>query len=119
MNNSTDYPTHATLQIRSSEAVGAPKEIQCKVERLTGKRLSLISPERVALSSAASVEYNDSVLLCEVMACTQDFEQRWHLEMQVEQILTGLQSLVLLRERLMGASTHSRRKTAVTEAARA
>lgn len=119
MKNSTDYPTHATLQIRSSVMGGAPKEVQCQVDRLSGTRLSLISPERVTLSSAVSVEYDDSMLLCEVMACTQDCEQRWHLEMQVEQILTGLQSLVTLRERLLGESRESRKSTQAVEAARA
>lgn len=119
MTNSTEYPTHATLRIRSSVQGGAPKEVQCQVDRLAGKRLTLVSPERVGISDAVSVEYGDSMLLCEVMACTQDCEERWHLEMQVEQILTGLQSLVVLRERLLGESAPSRKNAAVAEAARA
>jgi hypothetical protein len=44
------------------------------------------------------------MLLGEVVACTQDCDQNFHLELRVEQVLTGLQSLMLLRERLLGES---------------
>ncbi len=74
-----------------------------------GKRVTLIAAERVRISSVVTVEYNDAMLLCEVVACTQDCEQKWHLELNIEQILTSLQSLVLLRERLLGESVPSRR----------
>lgn len=119
MTNSTDYPNHATLQIRSSVLGSAPKDVQCQVHALAANRLTLVSPERVALSSAVSVEYNDTMLLCEVMACTQDCEQKWHLELKVEQVLTGLQSMVRLRERLLGESAPSRRGSVAAAGVRA
>jgi hypothetical protein len=80
--------------------------------------LTLTTPQRVAVSTAVSLEYNDSMLLCEVVACTQDVEQQWHLELNVEQILTGLQSLMTLRERLLGESAPSRMNSAVVGAHR-
>ena len=97
---------------------GAPLEVQCQVDSSSGKRLTLTTPERVAVSTAVSLEYNDSMLLCEVVACTQDVEQRWHLELHVEQILTGLQSLITLRERLLGESAPSRMNSAAVGAHR-
>ena len=69
---------------------------------MENKRLSLTSGHRLAASSAVSVEYNDAMFLGEVLACTQDCDEIWHIEVQVEQILTGLQSLITLRARLLG-----------------
>lgn len=75
---------------------------------MAGQRLALTSSELVPVSTAVSVEYNDAMLLCEVLACSQDCDQKWHLELKIEQILTGLQSLVLLRERLLGEEAPAR-----------
>lgn len=72
----------------------------------------------MSASTVASVEYNDAMLLCEVVSCTQDCEQRWHLELKIEQILTGLQSLVRLRERLLGESASSRTSSVAAGAVR-
>jgi hypothetical protein len=65
-----------------------------------------------------TVEYNDTMLLGEVVACTQDCNQHWHLEFRIEQVLTGLQSLMLLRERLLGEGDVSRSKTLAATAQR-
>ena len=68
----------------------------------------MISPERVRISSTVTVEYDDSMILGEVVACTQDCNQQWHLELKIEQILSSLQSLTRLRDRLLGESVPSR-----------
>ncbi len=69
---------------------------------MEGKRLNLLSRERLSPATAISVEYNDAMFLGEVLACTQDCSDTWHIEVKVEQILTGLQSLMTLRARLLG-----------------
>lgn len=116
MTNSTDYPNPATIQIRSSSAGERPRDIQCQMDSHSGQRLAIISNERVSVSTPVSVEYNDAMLLCEVVACTQDCQQRWHLELKIEQILTGLQSLVRLRQRLLGESVPVRADAAAVGA---
>jgi hypothetical protein len=69
---------------------------------MQGKRLALTSRERVPASTAVQVEYDDALFLGEVLACTHNVDDSWHLEMKVEQVLTGLQSLMNLRARLLG-----------------
>lgn len=64
--------------------------------------MELIAMERVAPSTPITVEYNDALFLSEVVVCTQDVSGNWHLETKIEQILTGLQSLMNLRANLLG-----------------
>ena len=73
-----------------------------------GKRLTLISHSRVPHFAIVSVEYKDAIFLGEVITCTQDCDDRWHLEIEVEQILNGLTSLLNLRARLMGEAVPER-----------
>jgi hypothetical protein len=72
------------------------------VHSTEAKRLVLRTEEPLAPSTALSVEYNDAMLLGEVVACRQNGEKDWELVVQIEQILTGLQSLVALRAGLVG-----------------
>lgn len=69
---------------------------------MEGKRLVLESPERIGLASAVSVEYNDAMFLGEVMLCRPTTDGNFRIEIFVEQILTGLQSLMALRAGLLG-----------------
>ncbi len=69
---------------------------------MQGKRLKLETTERLAISTPVSVEYNDALFLGEVLACRSEEAGGFQLDIQVEQILTGLQSLMGLRERLLG-----------------
>ena len=68
-----------------------------------GKRLSLEAGEALPVSSVISVEYDDELFLGEVVSCVET-EQGWNLQIKVEQILTGLQSLIALRARLLSES---------------
>lgn len=49
-----------------------------------------------------SVEYNDAMFLGEITLCRQTAEGDYKVEIFVEQILTGLQSLIALRAGLLG-----------------
>jgi hypothetical protein len=65
-----------------------------------GKRLTLETNECLPSSRAVSVEYDDSLFLGEVVSCVGS-ENSWNVEIKVEQILNGLQSLLALRSRLL------------------
>ena len=69
---------------------------------MEGKRLNLTSRDRLPALTALTVEYGDAMFLGEVVACTHNCDDTWHVEIKVEQILTGLQSLMNLRASLLG-----------------
>jgi hypothetical protein len=72
------------------------------VQQADRRRLVLETEERIAVSTALSVEYNDAMFLGEVVVCTPTGDNTWKIEIQIEQILTGLQSLMALRAGLLG-----------------
>ena len=69
---------------------------------MEGKRLFVESPERISMSTPVSVEYNDAMFLGEVVLCKPTGDGNYRVEIFVEQILTGLQSLMALRAGLLG-----------------
>ena len=77
-----------------------------------GKRLSLEAGEALPVSSVISVEYDDELFLGEVVSCVET-EQGWNLQIKVEQILTGLQSLMALRARFPMSMPQANRGVAV------
>jgi hypothetical protein len=100
VNTLCDLPNSASIQIPA--AGGARQSVPCSFDKLEGKRLNLTSRDRLPTSTPVSVEYNDAMFLGEVLACTHNCDDTWHVEMKVEQVLTGLQSLMTLRARLLG-----------------
>lgn len=65
-----------------------------------GKRLRVESTEALAISTPVSVEYDDALFLGEVVTCAPG-DHGWGLEIKIEQILSGLQSLMALRAHLL------------------
>src|SRR3954452_21171625 len=96
-----DHSNQATIQI-SSAGNRQMERIPCLFRGMEDKRLSLVSNGRVPAFTAVSIEYDDALFLGEVVACTEDVTHAWHVEVKVEQILTGLQSLMNLRASLLG-----------------
>jgi hypothetical protein len=80
--------------------MGNKRNVECEVENMQGKRLILNSPEAVRESTFVSVEYEDTLLLGEVVICSGS-RDNWKVEIRLEQILTGLQSLMALRASLL------------------
>jgi hypothetical protein len=97
-----DHPHPATIQIPTGEPNGAKTNVPCTFSAMKGKRLILESSERIGMSTPVSVEYNDAMFLGEVMLCKPLGEGNFRVEIFVEQILTGLQSLMALRAGLLG-----------------
>lgn len=98
----SNVSNRASIQVQSANQFGQRQAIPCSFRGMNGRRAHLESRDRLAVSTAITVEYNDTMLLGEVMACTHGVEDTWHVEVKVEQILTGLQSLMTLRARLLG-----------------
>jgi hypothetical protein len=97
-----DHPHPATIQIPTGEANGSKLHVPSTFTGMEGKRLVLEAPERITMSTPVSVEYNDAMFLGEVMLCKQMADGNYRVEIFVEQILTGLQSLLALRAGLLG-----------------
>jgi hypothetical protein len=90
-------PQSATVKFFSK---GSPQAISCLYEEMRGKRLILETSAPLPVSTAVTVEYNDALFLGEVMICA-GINGLWKVQIKVEQILTGLQSLIALRSRLL------------------
>ena len=97
-----DHPHSALLKISTGEKNGSKHEIPCTFEGMDGKHLKLEAPERISISAPVSVEYSDAMFLGEVIGCRRGAGAIWELDIKVDQILTGLQSLVALRAQLLG-----------------
>ena len=90
-----DHPDTAVIKISN-------RDIPCTFKGVAGRRLTVECSEEVKISTAISVEFSDALFLGEVVACVNTLERQCELEIKVEQILTGLQSLMNLRAALIG-----------------
>ena len=95
-----DQPRSAVIQLPPVEPNGAKRSIVCTFQGMHGKRLTLETGECLPTSKVVSVEYDDTLFLGEVVSCV-GLEDTWNVEIKVEQILNGLQSLLALRSRLL------------------
>jgi hypothetical protein len=97
-----DRPQSAVIQVAGSAANGVLSSTPCAVHSMVGRRLLLKAPEPIPASALVNVKYNDAMFLGEVMICVPEASGVWRLEIKVEQTLTGLESLIALRKRLLG-----------------
>ncbi|HSU57817.1 MAG TPA: hypothetical protein VLI55_00775 [Bryobacteraceae bacterium] len=65
-----------------------------------GDWLSICTAERIALSTAAAVQYNNALFIGEVLAC-REMDAAWIIRIKVKRMLTNLQSLMRLRSALL------------------
>jgi len=107
-----DAPT-AVIQVVSPDPNGKKRTVSCSFQGSEGKRLVLQANEPVPVSSAVSVEFNDALFLGEVVACTGVVNKGFDIEIQVEQILSGLQSLMALRSHLLSEGVPQQRAALV------
>jgi hypothetical protein len=77
---------------------------------MQGKRLIVDVSDPIATSAAVTVECDDAMFLGEVVAATAQ-NGRYHVEIAVEQRLSGLQSLMALRAQLLGENVPASRAT--------
>jgi hypothetical protein len=99
----TTSSTSAVIQLATPEADGTKRRVPCSFGKFENKRLHLESSESLKFGCAVSVEYNDALFLGEVVGCTR-VNGTWDIDVQVASVLSGLQSLMTLRDRLLGES---------------
>jgi len=98
--NSQTQP-QATLKTASGD-LNTPHSISCLFGGLNGKTLTLSFENRPMISGPVSVEFNDTLFLGEIVRYFATSDGLWQMEIMVEQLLTGLQSLLRFREQLLG-----------------
>ncbi len=98
------YQPSVIIRIASPSNPSAKHEFPSTFVEMQGKRLIVDVQEPVAVSSAITVECDDAMFLGEVAAVT-PMDGRYHVEISVEQVLSGLQSLMALRSQLLGENT--------------
>jgi hypothetical protein len=101
--SSSDQHRSAIVQIPSYGATQGGNQklsIPCVFRGMEGKRLALEVKQAITVSTAVSVECDDALFLGEVVTCVA-IDDGWRVEIKVEQILTGLQSLMALRAHLL------------------
>ncbi len=76
-----DQPRSAVIQVPSGEN-GAKRSIPCLFQGMHGKRLTLQAGESVPSFTVISVEYDDTVILGEVVKCLGS-ESTWSIEITV------------------------------------
>lgn len=91
----------AVLNLPSADGYGQKQGIPCLFSRMEGNRLVIELPESAPISAVVSVEYNDALFLGEVIGSKPEANGHWTAEVKVEQVLTGLQSLMNLRAQLL------------------
>lgn len=101
MTTSFEQDQSAVLNLPSADGYGQKQSVPCLFSGMQGKRLVIGLQERVALSAAVSVEYNDALFLGEVIGSKAEPNGYWQAEIKVKQVLTGLQSLMNLRAQLL------------------
>ena len=107
----TSFQDHSVIHLPSS-AEGR-RDIPCSFREFSRNRLVVEVPESIPLSTVISVEHDDALFLGEVVACASDSQNQWQLQVQVEHVLSGLQSLVMLRARLLDEPMPANRRMAV------
>ena len=91
----------ATLKTASAGTAN-PQTLPCLFHEFEGKRLILQFESKPLVSGPVSVEYNDALFLGEIVRSGALSDGIWQMEILVDQILTGLESLLRFRAQLLG-----------------
>jgi hypothetical protein len=119
------YPDFDSIVHLPAPGPGASQvDAPCRVLSFHGNRLALLTDRYIPLCAPLTVEHDDALYLGEVVKSpvpplTADVSlnhARYHIEVVIEQVLSGLQSLVTSRARLLdeqerGGRTDRRRPT--------
>ena len=97
-----DHPQSATIEVASADSHQTKRRIPCIFNQVENRRLRVHALEALPVSMPVSVEYNDALFLGETIVCTKEANEEWTVEIRVEQILTDLQRLLVLRAHLLG-----------------
>jgi hypothetical protein len=98
----------AILEIHPENGTEERRTIPSRVHTFAHRWLTLITGERLPSSTVVGVEHNDVLFLGEVVRSTLLGNEQWALDIKVEQSLTGLPTLMILREQLEQHQTRSK-----------
>ncbi|MFL6448855.1 MAG: hypothetical protein ACJ746_14380 [Bryobacteraceae bacterium] len=102
------YQPSVIIRIPSARDLASKEGFPSVLVEMQGKRLIVDVKEPIAISAAVTVECDDAMFLGEVVAATEQ-NGRYHVEVSVEQVLSGLQSLMALRAQLLGENVPTAR----------
>jgi hypothetical protein len=97
----------ARLEVQPAHATGERRKLSVGFQTFANKCLTLTTSEQLGISTVVGVEYNDVLFLGEVVRCTAAGE-RWAIDIKVGQMLTDLQTLLVLRAQLDQDQTASK-----------
>jgi hypothetical protein len=90
----------AIVEIQPRNGSEERRKVASTVHTFAHEWLTLITGERLPPSTAVGVEHNDVLLIGEVVRSMPWGNDKWAIDIKVEQTLTGLQSLMILRAQL-------------------
>jgi hypothetical protein len=102
------YQPSVIIRIPSASDAASKEGLPSLFVEMHGKRLIVDVKDAIAVSAAVTVECDDAMFLGEVAAVTEQ-NGRYQVEISVEQVLSGLQSLLALRSQLLGESAPAAR----------
>ena len=90
----------AKLHLPSTHFAGGDRIVPCTVDFCDGRELRISAQEPLAPGAAASVEYEDTLMLGEVVRSTGQ-SGCWQHSIEVKQVLNGLMTIMALRAHLL------------------
>jgi len=105
------YQPSVIIRIPSASDPASKEGLPSRFVEMEGKRLVVDVKDPIAVSAAVTVECDDAMFLGEVVASTEQ-NGRYHVQVCVEQVLSGLQSLMALRAQLLGENVPGARTNA-------
>jgi hypothetical protein len=90
----------AIVEIQPENGSEERRKLPSTVHTFLHEWLTLITGEQLAASTAVGVEHNDVLFIGEVVRSMPWGNDEWAIDIKVEQTLTGLQSLMILRAQL-------------------
>jgi hypothetical protein len=97
----------SSARLEIQQVTGERRKLPVVFQTFADKCLTLTTSEQVAILTVVGVEHNDVLFVGEVVRCTPAGEQ-WAIDIKVAQMLTGLQSLLILRAQLDLHQTESK-----------
>jgi hypothetical protein len=98
---------NSIIQLPSPDPSALPMRAPCRILSWRRSRLTVLTDRPIPASTPVSVEYDDALYLGEVAGeiCLNPSEDRYEVRILIEQVLSGLDSLVKLRARLLDESS--------------
>jgi hypothetical protein len=92
---------HCVIELLSGSPSEKGRRIPGSFHSFERQQLLVTTDHPFSLASAVTVQHEDVLFIGEVMACGPEVEKDGKVLIKVHQLLNGLQSLTILRERLL------------------